>query len=320
MQVVNFHHYGSTEALTAAFGERWRYIGRPNKRFALPASPLANRYSHNPLAHVQEVCTSREEAITRYTRWLQEQVLAGETAVCDELARLDDQSVLVCWCAPQACHGHVIQRWYQEQRVAYVNLGGSRDLSRQWQSLVQRVVSAVHAQGRGIAVGCARGADAFALEAALEWAAYLRIFAIGGRDGRGFWRQSAVETIAQAEGAGRWIHWWAGGPCPCPSCQGEANSSRCPTLIQRLSARTQLCLQFAAGSGGGAGFIGFLARPDSPGTVACARLAVHLGLPVILFPCGFNRQALPTLGNGRWTVAGREGVWAAGCRWMPTAG
>lgn len=321
MRVINFHQYGSVAALNEAFGDRWLYIGRRNQRFNLPHSPLANRYSHNPLANVQVVCASRAEAMTRYAVWLRQQVIAGDTAVSHALAQLQADSVLVCWCDPQACHGHVIQRWYEEQRVAYITLAGSRDLSPSWQPLVQRVVATVQAQGRGVAVGCAQGADALALAAALQRNAHLRVFAVGSAAGEGFWRQSALDSVRQAQAAGRWVTWWAGGVCRCNCCVGETRNMRCPTLIERLTKRSRACVQFTAASGPGAGFVGFVCQPDSRGTMGSARLAAACGLPVVLFPCGFDGRHLPALVNGpgaggSWQPAAGEGIWAAAYRWV----
>ncbi len=320
MRVINFHHYGSVEALNEAFGDRWLYIGRRNKRCNLPHSPLANRYSHNPLANVQAVCANRAEAVTKYAVWLNQQVAAGNTAVCQELAQLHGRSVLVCWCDPKACHGHVIQRWYEKQRVAYITLAGSRDLPQLWQPLVQRVVGSIKAQGRGVTVGCAAGADALALESALTQDAHLRLFAVGSASGGGFWRQSALASVRRAQAAGRWVAWWAGGVCRCDRCLGNILSGRCPTLVERLAGRSCACVRFAVASGPGAGFVGFVSRPNSCGTVGSARFAVHCGLPVILFPCGFDGRHLPLLGNGRWQPAAGEGVWAVGYRWVGAPG
>lgn len=315
VQVVNFHQYGSVAALNKTFGDQWLYIGRRNKRFNLPHSPLANRYSHNPLANVQEVCATREEAVTRYALWLRQQVEVGDAAVCHELAKLNDKSVLICWCEPKACHGHVIQRWYEEQRVPYINLAGSRDLAQRWQPLVQRVVQAVQAQGRGVSVGCARGADAFALAAALKQDAHLHVFATGNAEGAGFWRQSAIASVKQAQAAGCWIDWWAGGVCHCDKCLQRDSTSQCPTLIKRLAERSRTCLQATAASGPGAGFVGFVSQPNSRETMGSARYAASLGLPVILFPCGFAGHQLPALGNGRWQPAASQGIWGRGYRW-----
>jgi hypothetical protein len=50
---------------------------------------------------------TREEAIERYRRWLWERIKAGEVGLA-ELAGLHGKR-LGCWCAPEACHGEVLE-------------------------------------------------------------------------------------------------------------------------------------------------------------------------------------------------------------------
>jgi hypothetical protein len=75
------------------------YIGRP--------SVLGNPFA------ICSTC-SREQAIHMYRDWLRQQWKAGGK-VKKELVRLAQQYkdehelILVCWCAPQACHGDVIR-------------------------------------------------------------------------------------------------------------------------------------------------------------------------------------------------------------------
>jgi hypothetical protein len=49
---------------------------------------------------------SREEAISRYREWLKQCLRSGAIQV-DDLAALHGK-MLVCWCAPLACHGDVL--------------------------------------------------------------------------------------------------------------------------------------------------------------------------------------------------------------------
>lgn len=82
------------------------YIGRRNARYELQRSPLANIFRIAPDA-------PRREVIARYRDWLQDE-LRHPTAAREELERLvalaqvgDVQ--LMCWCAPQRCHGDVLK-------------------------------------------------------------------------------------------------------------------------------------------------------------------------------------------------------------------
>lgn len=75
-----------------------QYIGRP--------SPLGNPY-------IIGRDGSRTEVIAKYKKWLWQQ-LQSETPAKKELLRLarvyakQHRITLVCWCAPDPCHGDVI--------------------------------------------------------------------------------------------------------------------------------------------------------------------------------------------------------------------
>ena len=73
------------------------YIGRPSEW-------------GNPFAMRQE--SDRANVLLRYRVYLTEAVRSGDIAYAD-LAALHGKT-LVCWCAPKACHGHVLAmaaRW-----------------------------------------------------------------------------------------------------------------------------------------------------------------------------------------------------------------
>jgi hypothetical protein len=83
------------------------YIGRGR----CPRSGEPSRWG-NPFSH-RETCSpgviragSRAEAIERYRRWLWERIKAGEVDLAG-LASLHGKR-LGCWCAPEACHGEVL--------------------------------------------------------------------------------------------------------------------------------------------------------------------------------------------------------------------
>lgn len=81
------------------------YIGRAHPRFGR-GSPLGNPFRVSP-------ALSREEAVKKYRARLNEQWLRPGP-VRDELLRLidlykrDGRLQLICWCAPEACHGDVV--------------------------------------------------------------------------------------------------------------------------------------------------------------------------------------------------------------------
>ena len=115
--VVNFNDYGSAAALDEAFGNRWRYIGRAVRRHKMNASPLGNKFTVEKYG--------REDAIERYRRWLWPQLSqfehSGESVsdAVEALLDMPEDVVLVCWCAPKACHGNVVKdalAWLKETK------------------------------------------------------------------------------------------------------------------------------------------------------------------------------------------------------------
>jgi hypothetical protein len=75
------------------------YIGRANRRYGLPASKWCNHFQIK-----QNEGVSRERVIAVYAQWLR--VTPGLMVTLDELTGVD----LICWCAPEACHGDVLLR------------------------------------------------------------------------------------------------------------------------------------------------------------------------------------------------------------------
>lgn len=88
------------------------YIGRPMPRQRLGGSPLANPYKLSRNDRNKE--GARSAALLMYRLWLKD-CLAGDTPQRREfdrlvaLARAGDLTLL-CWCAPQSCHGDVIKQ------------------------------------------------------------------------------------------------------------------------------------------------------------------------------------------------------------------
>lgn len=87
------------------------YIGRP--------SPLGNIYSFKPSSvEGTIVVSSRKEAIDKYEEWLDAQ--PEDSPAKQELKRLANKYkesgklVLICWCVPKHCHGHVLAKKIME--------------------------------------------------------------------------------------------------------------------------------------------------------------------------------------------------------------
>ena len=70
------------------------YIGRPSR--------WGNPFSEKPKSLAETKVATREEAIEKYREWIKTQP--------ELLASLEELrgKTLGCWCAPKACHGHVI--------------------------------------------------------------------------------------------------------------------------------------------------------------------------------------------------------------------
>jgi len=90
MQILNVREFGS---ITEAQAKGVVYIGRP--------SPLGNPYRISAEL-------SREAAIDNYRRWLYQALTSGNKVVVAAIESLTNESVLGCWCKPQACHGDVV--------------------------------------------------------------------------------------------------------------------------------------------------------------------------------------------------------------------
>ena len=76
------------------------YIGRAVPEYGLEASALGNPYTLEDF--------SRAEAIEKYRDWLWEKIESGDKGVLAALNELSEESVLACWCKPEACHGDVV--------------------------------------------------------------------------------------------------------------------------------------------------------------------------------------------------------------------
>lgn len=113
VQVANARSFASVAELP----EGHVYIGRARDGVS---SELANRWTHKAATRAHFVVRTRDEAVECYRQWLWLQLKrhwAGETtpAVLELFAlarrvQRGEQLTLVCWCAPQRCHGHIVAR------------------------------------------------------------------------------------------------------------------------------------------------------------------------------------------------------------------
>lgn len=86
------------------------YIGR--------GSPLGNLFSHVPSGLASYRVSTREEAVAKYSDWLQQnrekpvvkKALEDAVALHQKHGSLN----LVCFCAPKLCHGEVIKKVLEE--------------------------------------------------------------------------------------------------------------------------------------------------------------------------------------------------------------
>lgn len=92
------------------------YVGRP--------SALGNPFTHKQAVKARHpelvLVGSREEAVACYERWLRAELAKGNRRVREAMNSLwrrwreDGELVLVCWCAPKACHADVLKRVLEE--------------------------------------------------------------------------------------------------------------------------------------------------------------------------------------------------------------
>jgi hypothetical protein len=168
-----------------------------------------------------------------------------------------------------------------------VLLGGSRSLAAS--PHVGPVVSALLAAGCELRVGCAAGADALVVSAALAAGAgpRLAVFAVGSSAGSGFWSGSALPVVRAAAAAGARVAWLAGGFLSVP-------------LRARLLRRSLAALAGCRLA------VFFLAGPVSPGSLRVAAAAVAAGVPAVAF-CSV--QPAPLAGPaGCWVPASLAGL------------
>ena len=86
-------------------GDNGIYIGRPF--FGRKGSPLRNPFK-------QAKGEPNGATLDRYRQYLTAEIAAGNPAILEELARIqqarrDGEVMLICWCKPNPCHGDIIK-------------------------------------------------------------------------------------------------------------------------------------------------------------------------------------------------------------------
>ena len=167
-----------------------------------------------------------------------------------------------------------------------IHFGGSRNLSDLYDPQVSQVVTTALEKGCFVNVGCASGADAAVIAAALSFSpAQLSVFAQFSFSGEGSFLFSAFTPVQLALQAGAQVSFLAGGPLSLP-------------LKVRLIRRSVAAFTGCAAS------VFFFSQPFSPGSLKVAAAAVRQNIPVYVFPLGFDGQpvALHALPGG-WQLS-----------------
>lgn len=183
----------------------------------------------------------------------------------------------------------------------FVLFGGSRLLPQAFVSVVAVAVRLAARNDYGISTGCARGADQFALEAAVSHGADVRLACIGTPDGDGFWTGSAdIRILNAAKSRGADVTWQAGGNGSIP-------------FRARLLRRSIKALEGCCSA------IFFVSSPHSGGSMAVAREAIKAGQRVTMVCCGFEGPPVELDATGAWVSHPTNwGENINGWRWMPT--
>ena len=165
--------------------------------------------------------------------------------------------------------------------MSVVGFTGSRSLSSSFSCLVSRAVSSAVSSGRGVAVGCARGADGLVRHACPS----ASVFRVCGPCFPGALASRSVQLVRSvaASGPGCQLVGFVSAPCPAGLVPSRFSSS---------------C------------FAGF-----GSGSWASIAFAAGLGVTVAVFWCCPGSPVLPAWPGGRWVPAG-AGVWASGFLWV----
>jgi len=182
-----------------------------------------------------------------------------------------------------------------------IALGGGRSLGLSGSHIAARLALAVIDSGRPLVVGCAKGADAAAVQA-LSGSNQLQIYSAWGANAEGSCGWSAVREVQRAYVQGSPVAWWAGG-------------GPLVALSNRLSRRTR-----AVGAACQAGAITVWGSPGAIGTALLARTVAARGLPVLAVAMGFGAGQLPPLGAGAWAGLRSWPGEGSAAIWQPSQG
>lgn len=189
-----------------------------------------------------------------------------------------------------------------------VGFYGSRGLPASYAGAIAAAVTRFAGAGRTIATGCAVGADAYALAAALLSGGPGRteVYCAFDSSGAGSWAQSNVAGVQAAAAAGASVHWLAGGPLAY-------------RLVWRLKNRSMAMVRSlsALGYDEHSGVVGWVTKPPpgSPGSWGTVREAIARGLRCVVFPIGWDVRLAPIYAPGRWVQAG-SGMWSSALLWL----
>lgn len=230
-------------------------------------------------------------------------------------------------------------------RGPLVGFTGPRDLGAQWSPLVAQLVQAVLAAGRGVAVGDARGLDRFVRQRSVQAGHQPTVFSPRVGEAASFC--PCFQVLPAPPGVpSRFssprptVRVSFSGP---PGGKVQVVTTKPLPFAVALARRSAAMVSAVRASGAGAGVLGFLSRPcpahprtgklllPAPsstrcfagfgsGTWATLAFAVGVGLPVVVFPCGLGRAALPSHWGGTWQAAAASGPWSLGYRFVPVAG
>lgn len=101
MNILNFYHLGKKIPDGAV------YIGRSMPHMGLQGSLFANPFKLTKGLKGEAAEKEREEILEKYRQYLFNKIKKNEITLEDLVALKD--SDLVCFCAPQRCHGHVLR-------------------------------------------------------------------------------------------------------------------------------------------------------------------------------------------------------------------
>ena len=172
-----------------------------------------------------------------------------------------------------------------------INVAGSRSISPEDMSQVERIAAALNKAGCDITTGCAKGID----EVFAKFAK--KINAQFGPNGDGAFSSSNLAGVKAAEQRGAEVSYYAGGDLTTP-------------LKQRLFNRSSVTATDHPTT------LGIFTQEASVGTTNTLKTAANAGKEV--FALSTNHRPLPSLGNGHWqAVDGAKGIWKGLHRWIP---